>query len=659
MHLRSSDSQSFMRSVVAVFSLAAAAFLLGLDRSLEWVDEGELIYFSSRVAEGALPYRDFGNMYGPSLFFLNGAVMRLLGLDIWWVRLLLVVVKAGGVTLVYTIARQYGRPWTAALAAACSAVVWGLPWAFSTTPYAQYFGLSAALAGILIIGRRPRETRGALGGVFAAGLCFGVAATFKQTNGLFACMAAALYLVGSRTDGAHDVSAAAAATAASSAARSVDAVARLVRVAVAVAGAGLFVAYAFAAGPSHTPVSFGLIALPALAVVCLVALREWVEPPTSEQARSSLASMCALAGGAGLPLAAYAAYFAAHDGLAALIHNTLWGLPQHARAFVPLPLPSTAALSFAAVVFVAARFLAEPALFSGRCGQALMIGGCVLGFTAAVGVVRTTPPAAAMITGLAMLPFALVWYSIARAGVRMSRAGGGPRGSPSEEDALLLVFFAATSLLFLHPAAGLPHVLMAAPAAFPLLALPARRSSWAAEPGRTAVRALVAATLLTVTLAPLLGWLWNVRRWQPPSGPGFARASHVRVDSSTFRDALRLSHLLEQSAWRQRDVFVPTGKSMLYFLTGRRSLFDRWEFMFYLVRFDLIDPAYARTVVESQQLLATLRERRPLVIAESSRMAMKPFARTFTEVWTSLQQETVVVERVGEFVVRDWRDRRP
>lgn len=646
-----------MRAIVAVFVLAAAAFFLGLDRSLEWVDEGELIYFSSRVAEGALPYRDFGNVYGPSLFFLNGAVMAVLGLDLWWVRLLLMLVKAAGVTLVYTIAWQYGRPWTAALAAGCSIVVWGLPWAFSTTPYAQYFGLTAALAGILLIVRRPRGTTSAM---CAAGICFGVAATFKQTNGLFPCVAVVLYAIGLRADGAREGAASLTDGAVSEATRVVDVVGRVVRLGVVVAGAGLFISYAFTAGPSHTLVNFGLIALPSIAITTLVAVREWLAPPTSEQIRSSLSSIGALAAGAVLPLAAYVVYFAAHDSLGALVHHTLWGVPQHARFFVPLELPSLAALLFAVAVFIAARFLAEPAEFSGRRGQALIVFAGVVAVAAGVAVIRAPFSVAAMVTGLAMLPFALVWYSFARAcPVVLRGAGGGEADSTAEGDALLLLLFAATSLLFLHPAAGLPHVLMAAPAAFPLLALPTPRRSAVAESRRVVARALVAATVLAVTLAPLCGWLWHVRRWQPPPEPGFGRASHVRVDDSMFRDGLRLNRFLDRPEWRDRDIFVPTGRSMLYFLTGRHSLFDHWEFLFYMVRFELIDPTYARGVAASQPFLSTLRERRPLVIVETSLVAMKPFVQTFAEVWTSLERETFVVERIGEFVVRDWRPNQP
>jgi len=288
-----------------------------------------------------------------------------------------------------------------------------------------------------------------------------------------------------------------------------------------------------------------------------------------------------------------------------------------------------------------------------------MIVGGVVSVGAGVAVIWAPFPVAMMVTGLAMLPFALVWYWFARACLVVPPRAEGDRDSAAEGGALLLLLFAATSLLFLHPAAGLPHVLMAAPAAFPLLALPVRRRPTIVEPGRAAVRAVVAATVLAATLAPLCIWLWHVRRFQPPAEPGFDRASHVWVDDPAFRDGLRLTRSLDRPAWRGRDIFVPTGRSMLYFLSGRNSLFDQWEFIFYMVRFELIDPAYVHDVIESQTFLSTLREQQPLVIVETSRVAMRPFARTFTEAWTSLERETFEVERVGRFVVRDWRARQP
>jgi hypothetical protein len=95
------------RVSVALWLLAAIWFMPGSLATIEWVDEGHLVYFASRVAEGALPYRDFHHVYGPGTFFLNGTLLRLFGPDLLVVRLALVVVKA---TLSVAVAHVAAHP---------------------------------------------------------------------------------------------------------------------------------------------------------------------------------------------------------------------------------------------------------------------------------------------------------------------------------------------------------------------------------------------------------------------------------------------------------------------------------------------------------------------------------------------------------------------
>ncbi len=68
-------------AAVAVALVAGAWFWAGTWLTLEWVDQGQIVYGAWRVARGDLPYRDFDHLYGPSLFFLNGELLRWFGED--------------------------------------------------------------------------------------------------------------------------------------------------------------------------------------------------------------------------------------------------------------------------------------------------------------------------------------------------------------------------------------------------------------------------------------------------------------------------------------------------------------------------------------------------------------------------------------------------
>ena len=178
--------------MAALYLVAAVWFVPGTLATLEGLDEGHLVYFASRVAEGALPYRDFHHMYGPGVFFLNGLLLALGGQDLLAVRLGLIAVKA---TLSVAVAR-------AAAAAAGTAAgllawrllvgVWGAPlWVFAT-PYASTYQVTLdmlALVALVTLRGRPRQR------ALLAGLCLGMAATFRQTGAALAGIGVLFFLL--------------------------------------------------------------------------------------------------------------------------------------------------------------------------------------------------------------------------------------------------------------------------------------------------------------------------------------------------------------------------------------------------------------------------------------------------------------------------------
>src|SRR5207247_9965012 len=133
---------------VAVGAVAALYFLGVALRTIEWTDEGQIVYPSWRVADGAVPYVDFHHLYGPSVFLLNGALLALFGRDLRTIRLSLVVVKAAVAALVYAAARRLAPRPVAFAAAAVLIAAWGVPIWLCNTPYASYYGSALCLASL-------------------------------------------------------------------------------------------------------------------------------------------------------------------------------------------------------------------------------------------------------------------------------------------------------------------------------------------------------------------------------------------------------------------------------------------------------------------------------------------------------------------------------
>ncbi|MGH7787373.1 MAG: hypothetical protein ACRERC_10935, partial [Candidatus Binatia bacterium] len=181
------------RLVVPLLLVCSAAyFAAGVRIGLEWSDTGMILYPSWRVAQGDVPYRDFLQLFGPALFYVNAAIFWLFGPDLLTVRLVVVGLKVATMLATYACARTVAA-WPYALGVTVVAIaVWGAPlWIFNA-PYANHYALALCLLGFWLSLRLPG---GALTRAVAAGLCFGLASMFKQTSGLFALAALALALL--------------------------------------------------------------------------------------------------------------------------------------------------------------------------------------------------------------------------------------------------------------------------------------------------------------------------------------------------------------------------------------------------------------------------------------------------------------------------------
>jgi hypothetical protein len=79
---------------------------------IEPYDEGLILYGASRVAHGAMPYRDFWSMYGPGSFITLAVLDRIFGESVMIGRILDAAFRSGAVVLVFLLAkRMAGLAW--------------------------------------------------------------------------------------------------------------------------------------------------------------------------------------------------------------------------------------------------------------------------------------------------------------------------------------------------------------------------------------------------------------------------------------------------------------------------------------------------------------------------------------------------------------------
>jgi hypothetical protein len=164
------------------------AFILGaveINHDVGIYDEGIMLTGAMRVAQGALPHRDFYANYGPGQFFTLAAIFKLFGPSILIERIWDLVVKASIACLVNVIASSLmGRLPATAVTAAC--ILWLAVLGFPSYPV--WPSLFFILLGILPL-FRLFDGRYSVAGLLAAGLCIGFVVLFRYDVGFFACTA--------------------------------------------------------------------------------------------------------------------------------------------------------------------------------------------------------------------------------------------------------------------------------------------------------------------------------------------------------------------------------------------------------------------------------------------------------------------------------------
>jgi hypothetical protein len=147
-------------------------------------DEGSVVYGAQRVAEGALPYRDFFEVMGPASFWWLGLFFRLFGPSFLVARVLLLLTGVSTALLVYWIARKTtpgaGDWWPALMVTVASIPLWP---ATSHHWDSNLFFLGGVA---LFLQSRAGDRRGYL---IASGIAVGLTACFMPEKGAYLAIA--------------------------------------------------------------------------------------------------------------------------------------------------------------------------------------------------------------------------------------------------------------------------------------------------------------------------------------------------------------------------------------------------------------------------------------------------------------------------------------
>jgi hypothetical protein len=640
-------------AVVGLFFLAAAYFALGCTLTLEWTDEGQIVYPSWRVAQGAVPYRDFGHFYGPSLFFWNGALFRLFGSDLVVIRTSVGLLKAAVVVLVYLLGRRVAPPGFALIGAVLLIAVWGLPWWVFNAPYANHYAMALSLCGLLVFLRLHRRVVLACA---LAGLCFGAAATFKQTNGLFFFAAFAVFLLCEPyLTGAVEQSPSPPTR------RRVGAV-RSIRVATPLAALAMFVAYT---APHADLWTFAVLLAPVGTTLVLLARRAWRRPSAGDPFRA-LIGLAAAACGAALPFAAYVVFYASQGRLRALIFN-ISELPRLLGWFDPLPTPPLRVLIIVATLLLAYGALglwrAARRTADGTRGMAALIaaGASLLGVVLLIANVSADRWYSDAFRVIFVVPFVIVAISLVWL-TRPTTAFWNPLPDAGGERRRAVALFhltAVTSLLYLYPAGDFWHLAMIWPAFLPLLAYQLRCAHAVEQRDRGA--AWVSRILLTVVVLGLAGppvfALASTRWTRSDEALTFERASGVSGSPPKFGDAARLVRTLDELDPQRGPLLIIANEQMLYFLSGRVSALDADEFSLYLIEAGLIDAAAGHSLVPEGRIIERLRTMRPRVVDVADSEMSERFRAAYPAVAELLRRSYELEATVGDY--RVWRSKEP
>ncbi len=640
-----------MFGTVFLFALAMAYLRLGLFIPLEFSDEGMIVYGIWRVSEGELPYRDFHQIYAPSTFFLGGALFRLFGPDLLVLRYLVLAVKAAICVMVYFGARRLSGRSVSLLVYAVAVVLLGVSWPIVTTPYPNFFATALCLVGVLLFLGLERRV---LWGCVLAGLCLGMAATFKQTTGAFAFLAIALSLLTEERRGETLPGPA------------LLLVVRASRWFVLVFSASLVVLYL---APRNPWWNFALLSAPSLFLVAWLVRREFRAPPGPAHQLVAFERLLALTVSFLVPLVGYGIAYASLGLGDEILHDVFTGLPAVTSWMVPYSPPNATFLLWQVAVggAVASVWLgrrADPARAAWSARLSIVVSVVAM----AALLVQTWPARPEhswfwMSSDLLRsVPFWLVWLSI----IGMLGQGTEERGASKAAPTRALVVFTlygAMALLWLYPAADIWHVFAILPSCLPLLAHLLQSQGERPEravpypPADRLASAMVIGVLgLALTLPAALDLVRALRKGRAfdesiPRATGVRGAPGLYSPNGRDADVVRYLRATDRS---DDPVFVLSGKPLFYFLTDRVSPVQELEFVLYSVANGVMAADQGRAFA-GDRLVREIERTRPLIIDDDWDDRAQNMRRSYPRLDRLLRRHYRVEKTFGRYRVLRWQ----
>jgi hypothetical protein len=184
-------SQLKRRRGVLIGVIVVSALYLWSRADCDWIalDEGTLAHPAERVLQGEWPHRDFDDVYSGGQASYHALLFRLLGTDLFSLRVGLFAFSLGFVAASYAIAVRFCKPWLAGLVTLIC-LGWSVPNYFAGMP--SWYNLFFATFSILAILKHMEGGR--LQWLFVAGLLLGISSLFKITA-VYAAAAVLLFLI--------------------------------------------------------------------------------------------------------------------------------------------------------------------------------------------------------------------------------------------------------------------------------------------------------------------------------------------------------------------------------------------------------------------------------------------------------------------------------
>jgi hypothetical protein len=161
--------------LLLVCLLSTVYVSMRLNKGWDPRDEGTLGQSAERVLHGELPHRDFNDPYTGGLAFIDAALFKLFGINLFWLRLFLFFWFLAWIPAVYALAREFLPPLPAG-AVTLIAIAWSVPNYTAAIP--SWFNLFLVTFGTLALAKYIRKP--ALYLLVLAGLCGGISFLIKS-----------------------------------------------------------------------------------------------------------------------------------------------------------------------------------------------------------------------------------------------------------------------------------------------------------------------------------------------------------------------------------------------------------------------------------------------------------------------------------------------